>query len=300
MQPPYPKVSIGLPVFNGEKYLAKLLNTMVAQDYEDFELIISDNASTDSTPQICREFGGRDRRIRYLRNEVNIGLAPNHNRVFKECRGEFFKWVAYDDEYSKDMIRRCVEVLQDAPPTVSVVYPACELIDESGKPLGVFSDRVALPDPRPHRRLRCLLSNLDIYNCTYGMMRSSILAKTRLYGSFPKSDHVLFAELAMLGELRHIPEPLLRLRHHPGRSFQANRTLQRLRELFDPVEAKKRSFFTLEGKVRWELLRSASLPSRKSDRLLCFFVAFAIPQYLRCKRLASHGRDMLVRTVSRK
>src|SRR5437879_6275032 len=105
----HPRVSIGLPVFNGEKYLAKALDSLLSQEYEDFELIISDNASADETGRICENYARRDSRIRYSRNTCNIGLAPNHNRVFNRSRGELFQWAAYDDEYSRQMLKRYVE-----------------------------------------------------------------------------------------------------------------------------------------------------------------------------------------------
>src|SRR5436853_274761 len=110
-----PKVSIGLPVFNGETYLAGALNSFLSQDYEDFELIISDNASTDQTAAICKEHAAKDNRIRYYRNETNIGASPNYNRVFQLARGEFFKWGAHDDECHPTLLRRCLEIFRDGP-----------------------------------------------------------------------------------------------------------------------------------------------------------------------------------------
>ena len=86
------RVSIGLPVYNGEKYLEQALISILSQTYTDFELIISDNASTDRTQAICREYAAKDPRIRYYCNEENLGAAPNHNRVFELASGEYFKW----------------------------------------------------------------------------------------------------------------------------------------------------------------------------------------------------------------
>jgi len=99
-----PRLSIGLPVYNGEKYLAEALDALLGQTYADFELIISDNASTDGTERICREYLARDPRIRYIRQPVNVGASPNHNIVFTESRGELFKWASYDDLYGRDLL----------------------------------------------------------------------------------------------------------------------------------------------------------------------------------------------------
>ena len=113
-----PRLSIGLPVYNGEKYLAESLNALLGQSYEDFELIISDNASTDSTADICRQYAKQDARIRYIRQGHNIGLAPNHNFVFRESRGALFKWAASDDLYGRDLMQRCVTALDEHPDVV--------------------------------------------------------------------------------------------------------------------------------------------------------------------------------------
>jgi len=95
-----PRLSIGLAVYNGENYLAESLDALLGQSYDDFELIISDNASTDGTADICRRYEKQDSRIRYIRQPLNIGLAPNHNFVFRQSRGELFKWASHDDLYA--------------------------------------------------------------------------------------------------------------------------------------------------------------------------------------------------------
>src|SRR5215472_3946539 len=101
-----PRLSIGLPVYNGEDYLAESLEALLGQSYEDFELIISDNASTDSTADICRRYEKQDSRIRYVRQPRNIGAGPNHNYVVRHARGELFKWAAHDDLYARDLLKR--------------------------------------------------------------------------------------------------------------------------------------------------------------------------------------------------
>ena len=105
-----PRVSIGLPVYNGEKYLRAALDCILRQDYADFELVICDNASSDGTEAICREYAARDGRIRYTRNETNIGASGNYKRVFELARGEFFKWASHDDTFHPSLVRRCMEV----------------------------------------------------------------------------------------------------------------------------------------------------------------------------------------------
>src|ERR1700726_2570792 len=91
------KVSLGLPVYNGERFVKHAIQSVLDQTFSDFELIISDNASTDSTPDTCEEFARKDPRVPYIRQEINIGAKANFNRVFEYSRGEYFKWVAADD-----------------------------------------------------------------------------------------------------------------------------------------------------------------------------------------------------------
>jgi glycosyltransferase involved in cell wall biosynthesis len=291
---PLPRVSIGLPVFNGEKYLPKALESLLAQEYENFELVISDNASTDETGLICENYARRDDRIRYYRNLCNIGLAPNHNRVFSLSRGELFKWAAHDDEYPQQMLRRYVEVFDAAPSSVGVVYSACEYIDEMGNLLGTDSDHLVKKGARPAGRLAHLLKHISVYNCTYGLIRSEMLRKTRLHGSFPVADRVLFSELTMLGEFIEIAEPLLRLRIHKARSFATHRSAQALRELFDPGSKTRRSFLTIEGRVQLELIRSAwRMPSHLSDKLSCLCVALAVPSWTKFKNFGGRQKTRL-------
>src|ERR1700737_2789384 len=92
-----PRVSIGLPVYNGERYLRFAIDSLLEQDYINFELIISDNASTDATQAICQEFADKDPRVRYYRNQTNLGASGNYDRVFELARGDLFKWAAHDD-----------------------------------------------------------------------------------------------------------------------------------------------------------------------------------------------------------
>src|SRR5262245_38883261 len=113
-----PRVSIGLPVYNGERYLAETLNSMLAQTFEDFELIICDNASTDQTEQICRFYAGKDTRICYVRNATNLGAAKNYRRTFELSSGDYFRWANCDDLFAPESLACCVEILDWKPSVV--------------------------------------------------------------------------------------------------------------------------------------------------------------------------------------
>src|SRR6267142_6107507 len=130
---PQPKVSVGLPVYNGAEFLRAALDSILRQDYRDFELIISDNASTDGTRAICQQYAQGDKRIRYFRNESNGGAAENYRRVFELARGDYFNWATHDDIQLPGFLRRCAEVLDKAPTSVVLVAPRAEIIDAEGR-----------------------------------------------------------------------------------------------------------------------------------------------------------------------
>jgi glycosyltransferase involved in cell wall biosynthesis len=293
-----PKVSVGLPVYNGEKFLVNTLTRLLEQDFEDFELIVCDNASTDRTGEICRGFRARDRRLRYVRNEKNIGLAANHNKAFMLSTGEFFKWAAHDDDFPRPMLARFVDAFDRRSSDVAVVYSRCEYIDEAGNVEGIESDGVDRAEPRPHKRLAHLLREVHMYNSPYGLIRSDMLRRTRLYGLYPMSDHVLLAELAMLGMFVELREPLLRIRRHPGRTFTRTRDPRVLRELFRPGHGHRFNPMGMTVKMRTELIRSAMLvPGTYRDRVLCTAVALGVPQWRTFKAFGGRQRRRLLGMV---
>ena len=218
-----PKVSIGLPVYNGEKYLASALDSVLKQDFADFELIISDNASTDGTGEICKAYAARDPRILYYRNEVNIGSAPNYEKVFRLARGEFFKWHAHDDLLLPGFLSRCFEVIDAAPLSVVLVYPRCEIIDERGNLLGRMPNSVETWEKQPYKRLAHVLRWLSSPNPIWGLIRTDVLRRTKLTGTVSYTvsywDDCLLAEVALYGEIREIPEVLSQHRSHYGNAL---------------------------------------------------------------------------------
>jgi glycosyltransferase involved in cell wall biosynthesis len=133
-----PRVTIGVPVFNGESFLAETLDSLLNQTFSDFEVVISDNASTDRTEEICRAYTARDPRVRYCREVVNRGAAWNHNRVFELARGEYFKWNSADDLCAPEFLARCVAALDRDSAAVTAVSETVE-IDERGKRLQSMS-----------------------------------------------------------------------------------------------------------------------------------------------------------------
>lgn len=235
---PTPAVSIGLPVYNGERYLAEAIDAILAQTYRDFELIISDNASTDGTQAICERYAAADPRVRYDRLETNLGAAPNYNRLLDLARGRYFKWGAHDDNIRPTFLAQCVAVL-DARPDVVCAYPATFVIDGEGAVMSEYRDRLDLPQETPHERLVAYLRQnfmrgTGMCNPVFGLIRTEELRKTRLIQDFPASDRSLLGHLTLLGKFVELPEPLFERRVHDNISTIANRSIRARRAWFNP------------------------------------------------------------------
>lgn len=268
MQAHTPRVSIGLPVYNGGALLRDAIESVLSQTYKDFELVISDNRSTDGTEQICRRYAGNDDRVRYHRSDVNRGLAWNYNRVFELARGEYFKWAAHDDVCEPRFVERCVDVLERMPAVV-LCYPRAVLIDEHGDYVKDCRDPGSLDSPKPNERFRDLLRNLGLSNPLFGVIRSNVLGTTPLIGGYLASDIPLLAELALLGKFHELPEPLFRRRDHPQKAERANPTLDDMATVYDPANRGK--LHLLNWRLFFEHLASIRhVPMGAREKVLCY------------------------------
>lgn len=232
---PAPRLSIGLPVYNGERYLEKSLRSILSQTFADFELIISDNASTDATEAICRRFAAADNRIVYVRSPINRGMAWNFRRVFELARAEFFLWAAHDDYFAPDYAERCLQVLEREPKTV-LCYSRTATVDEAGTIRDEVRDGFRMDPDDPLQRFREIVERLTLCNACFGVMRSQALRRTPVHANYVGSDIPLLAELALHGAFHELPEPLFFRRLHPGASGQANPTENELAVFYDPTQ----------------------------------------------------------------
>ncbi|MCB8977320.1 MAG: glycosyltransferase family 2 protein [Ardenticatenaceae bacterium] len=217
-----PLVSIGLPVYNGEKYLKQSIDSLLAQTYKNIELIICDNASSDRTSEICLEYAKFDGRIRYQRNQTNIGGANNHNLTFELAQGKYFRWASYDDLCAPDLIEKCVNILEKNP-SIVICYSNVVSIDEKGNQLEVTS-RNNGSSPKSFERFSAIASSRDFCEETYGVIRANIFDKTQLQQNYTGSDRTLMCELSLYGQFYEIQEPLFFKRFHPGNIYQDWRT----------------------------------------------------------------------------
>lgn len=217
-----PKISIGLPIFNGQHHVADAIESILGQTCRSFELIISDNASTDDTGAICQRYAARDPRIRYHREHENIGASANFNRTFELSSGTYFKWAAHDDVLEPTYLEKCVALLDQHPDAV-LCQSLVRIIDDARRPLADY-DHTAFGTDSPIRATR-LGARLRPRDCQeiFGVIRSDVLRSTVLIGDHLGGDRTLLVELALIGRFLLVPEFLFLNREHPRRFKRQHR-----------------------------------------------------------------------------
>jgi glycosyltransferase involved in cell wall biosynthesis len=210
-----PMLTIGVPVYNGSTYLAAAVESVLLQSFRDFELIISDNASTDDTESIGRALAARDPRVTYRRNAANVGLSGNLNLLVPLARGRLFKWATADDVLRPGYLKRCVTAI-DADPTVVLVYAKTDFVDGDGAPLDLEDPGWHLVSDDLSERLLAAIQADHFVNSILGVIRTDALRRTRLMPRYPGGDYRLMAELSLLGKFIEIPERLYVRRIHAG------------------------------------------------------------------------------------
>ena len=197
-----PLVTIGMPIYNEERFLEQALDSLRAQDYENIQILISDNASTDSTGDICSRAAEQDDRVQYSRASENIGAAANFRRVVEMAEGTYFMWAAGHDEWSADLISSSVEIL-DSEKTATIAFASSYWMDEAGN----RSDRdTDYPDTRGKsvfaRFFTVFWGNM---HPVLSLIRREHLDQTRSMQSFAGADLVLLSDLVLMGNFVHAP-----------------------------------------------------------------------------------------------
>ncbi len=283
-----PRVSIGLPVYNGEIYLAAAVASLLNQTFTNFELIISDNASTDRTEEICRTYAATDKRIRYYRNERNLGAAWNFNRTFELATGPYFMWACHDDVWAPTFIAQCVATL-DARPEIILAYTKSIIIDEHGDSVYEYDAQFNTESPCADLRFHDLVRTPHKCFQLLGIIRTGALAKSPLYGNYTSSDIVLLAQLGLTGAFHELPETLFFYRHHAQQSIRIDRFARMA--WADPARSTYaalphwRLFFGL-----WGCIQQVSLPW--GERIRCYITMLCWPAWSRNWRRL--GKDLLI------
>lgn len=264
-----PLVTIGLPVYNGENYLRQALDSLLAQTFADWELILSDNGSRDGTEAICREFAARDGRIRYLREPANRGATWNFNRVVHLNRSPFFRWAAHDDVCAPQLLERCVAALRSRPAAV-LAFPRTRIIGPQGESLWDYGIRLRTDSRDPSVRFHdCICVDHACFPI-FGLMRADVLRRTPLLGAYAGADRNLLAELCLHGPFVEVPEILFYRRDHPGTSTRMYPSAKERMAWFQADARPPLSPTLRRGWEYWESLNRA--PLAPMDRLACLGV----------------------------
>lgn len=209
-----PLLTIGLPVFNGENFLTEALKSILGQTFQDFELVISDNASTDGTEAICRSYCERDARVRYIRHAENRGAGANFNDLPGLARGRYFKWAAHDDVLDPQFLEKCIAFLEGNP-AATLCFSLVKAIDADGNTLKLVDRNLRnIGSSNPAKRFSDIAVEHHACFEVFGVIRTEALRRTDLHLPFRGSDRALLAELALLGPMGYLQEPLFHSRDH--------------------------------------------------------------------------------------
>jgi glycosyltransferase involved in cell wall biosynthesis len=263
-----PRVVIGLPVYNGQNYLREAIESVLAQTFTDFQLVISDNASTDATEAIGREYAVRDHRVIYYRHSENIGCAPNFNFVFEQYgkNAPYFKWQAHDDLIAPEFLERCVALL-DAEPNLVIANCRSLAINEQGTQIGTFDHEIRLSDKSASDRFwRSLWAGY--FTEHFGLQRSSAMQQTQLFGSFTGSDRNYAVTMILQGNVGYVEEYLFSRRDHPDCYCRIKNASDRL-TFFDPKV--RRELWRFMGMVKMQAYLTAIVRSSlsTSEKIRC-------------------------------
>jgi glycosyltransferase involved in cell wall biosynthesis len=299
-----PRVSLGMPVYNGERHIEEALDSLLAQSFDDFELIISDNASTDRTEEICHTYAAKDDRIRYFRNRENLGVIYNFNSVFRLSRCEYFKWCSSDDVCAPNFLSRAVDVL-DADATVVLAFPLIVGIDEEGRRRkslpGQIYDRNSpgsVSSPDPVTRFRKLIRHIWWVDAAfYGVMRTNVLSETSLHRYQRSGDQLLLVEMCLKGRLYEIPEELFFSRYHTNKTSARQKTHRQRAELIEnrPLGRGVSAWWKI---IRGHPMRIAAYvsfvhraPLSVMQRLVCYYeIARSLAWWVRLRLYLSLAR----------
>ncbi|HCV44453.1 MAG TPA: glycosyl transferase [Bacteroidetes bacterium] len=270
MQRMTPRISIGIPVYNGAKYLPEALESVLAQTYQDFEIVICDNGSTDQTKEIGERYAQKDPRIRFYRNETNVGPLRNFNRVFElSSDSTYFKFAPHDDTYAPEYLERCIAVL-DEHPDVILCNSRIRIVDPRGNTIKENDLSVNGDLPHPSERFLAILNNAKCFELFAVIRRKALLQMPPpLLHYYAHADGILITRLGLLGRFHTIDEPLYFNRDYKERSGNTYKTYQEYTYFLDPLQRGHIVF------PRWrmgrEFVRSIGLvPLPFKERLRCY------------------------------
>ncbi len=264
-----PQLAIGMPVYNGGRWLEESIDSILSQSVTNFELLIADNASTDDTETICRRYAEIDSRVRYHRHAYNRGALKNYNDVFGMTASKYFKWASCSDHCKPTFFERCIEVLESRDDVV-LAYPQTMLFSSDTGQECLFYQNLMLEDQAASQRIGIALDWLEGLNCAYnGIFRRSALEKIMPYKEVRSYDINLMLEMSLHGKFVEIAKPLFHRRFDP----ESTGILLNQRDRVSFFGAYKMEF----GRLQWTM--------REMDRLAMPFRApISFAEKLRIER----------------
>jgi len=226
-----------MPIYNCETYVGAAIEAQLEQTYTDFELVITDNASTDRSEEICRAYAARDPRIKYHRTAENLGATANYRLCLEFSVGEYFRWNPCDDLVSPNLVERAVDIL-DRDDSIFLAYARTKIIDGEGNLITDFNENMHLMDDLPSVRWRGVLENLRLGNVHYGLSRARILRKTGLLRNFSGGDFPLIAEMSLYGKFYEISDAFFYRRMHE-RAASALKNNSDIMVFYDPKHCER-------------------------------------------------------------
>jgi len=281
-----PKVSIAMPVYNCAPYIAQSVESLLGQTFGDFEFVISDNASTDGTDEICRRYAAQDSRVRYVRRSENIGGPGNFRYVESLCSAPYHKWSTADDHWHSSFLQEAVQVL-DQRSDVVLCHPKARLIDAQGRMLSDYDDPLHLMDESPRTRFRRLYNEIGLCNAHLGLIRRDALSKTRSIAPHKASDVDFLGELALLGKFYLLPDIRFFRRFHEDSSSWARKSDAHQLRYYSPSSRNTSAFGTWH-RLRFQWASVWRSPIAPADK---FALSIDLGRWMRHQR-ASLSREL--------
>jgi glycosyltransferase involved in cell wall biosynthesis len=267
-----PLVSIGLPVYNGENFVAEAIQCVLNQTFSDWELIICDNGSTDRTLSICREFAEQDSRIRVYQNARNMGVSFNFNEVFRLSSGQYFKWIAHDDLFAPRLIESCIQELENDERVV-LVFPKMCYVDADGRLLRRQASQLSVLGPTAESRVERFMAlaaqGMDFIWLAYGLIRRDVLEQSGAMGLYAGDDQVLLFKVALRGRIKQIEEEMFFRREHREASTCKRGSTVRERAKFAYADDKRRLVLPWCRMLKEHLICVMNSPIPPWGRLRC-------------------------------
>lgn len=259
------QVVVGLPVYNGEEFIAEAITSILAQTHGDFRLIIADNCSTDGTEDICRSFAAQDDRIEFNRHAKNIGSGPNFNSVFKPGDAPYFRWAAHDDVMTPCALAETVALL-DAHPEAVIAHGRSQETDAAGVVIRSFDHHPTLAGAKPQDRFWSILW-ARYFTEIFGLMRVSTMRETDLFDIFPGTDRNFIAQMVLRGDVVYSREVVFRRREHENAYVASAKSAKVRQKILNPA-VKRKMPLPLE-KTKHYLATISEAPISAAEKSAC-------------------------------